>query len=700
MLSSQNKRIQYTGNGTTTIFAYNFRVDDSSWINVYVNENLVTNYSVSGVGLDAGGNITFTVAPVSGTLVTIIRNVPKTQSLDLIRNAGFPADSMELELDKLTMMVLDLQEKVDRSIKLPVSDTNLDSGLDIVSVRKNGALGFDNTGNITYYTVPDSPLASDSFLASGAGAVARTYQDKNRDIVSVKDFGAVGDGTTDDTSAIQAALNSNPTLLIFPKGTYKVGILDIKANIEIMGMGSSLKSTTTGIFRCQQALDRVHIYGFKDTTWNTTTGTVGNMWFWNNDQAAGTTGYTFTAEYAITDLQIHNNGIGAGKIFVTGSTTIPRIYRNHIVTNNSVSVSPSYIIVSKGNDSDDNEGCYIQDNYISVYPATSSNIDIIKVTGGTSNAIITGNFVKNNNVAAGAQVDVYTGAHKMTFANNKLYGVQLHRKHLTPTTKYSNDIITGNVFHMPSGYTYGTSIYYIGYLSIITNNHFINNVSANAGFGIEMDHSDFIYDSDFDTDAVSAVIVANNIFDFRGANSSSYPLAIDDNTLGANNPQFLNIGVNTLIGATRYLSGGAYVNSTLMDNVWGLSSGAVGTSFNSGTGNMALGNVADSAAATMSGVTSANNVNQSIPTLAAGATITLGSSSVYFINSGTDITDISGGYIGQTITLITAGTTTVKHNSSKILLSGGVDFVMNNLRMTLTLIKKSSTVWTEIARSA
>lgn len=60
-----------------------------------------------------------------------------------------------------------------------------------------------------------------AFLPSGAGAVSRTVQAKQRDTVSVKDFGAVGDGTTDDTAAIQAACTAGGRIY-FPAGTYKV----------------------------------------------------------------------------------------------------------------------------------------------------------------------------------------------------------------------------------------------------------------------------------------------------------------------------------------------------------------------------------------------------------------------------------------------------------------------------------------------
>lgn len=62
-----------------------------------------------------------------------------------------------------------------------------------------------------------------TFLAAGTGASDRTVLSKLRDIVSVKDFGAVGDGVADDTAAFNAAWTaSNPNPVFVPSGSYAV----------------------------------------------------------------------------------------------------------------------------------------------------------------------------------------------------------------------------------------------------------------------------------------------------------------------------------------------------------------------------------------------------------------------------------------------------------------------------------------------
>lgn len=115
--------------------------------------------------------------------------------------------------------------------------------------------GVINSGNATAI----------SYTASFPGAVAQTVQTKLTQYVSVKDFGAVGDGVTDDTVAIQAAIQgirTNPTQILdtiggslitvytsgtiyFPKGVYLISpdALQIANDIGLRMIGAGSRRT-------------------------------------------------------------------------------------------------------------------------------------------------------------------------------------------------------------------------------------------------------------------------------------------------------------------------------------------------------------------------------------------------------------------------------------------------------------------------
>ena len=86
-----------------------------------------------------------------------------------------------------------------------------------------------------------------TFLAAGSGATQRTALEKFRDVVSVKDFGAVGDGVADDTAAIQAALAASNNIFL-PAGTYRItSTISVTGNKYIESSNAILNKDFNGV---------------------------------------------------------------------------------------------------------------------------------------------------------------------------------------------------------------------------------------------------------------------------------------------------------------------------------------------------------------------------------------------------------------------------------------------------------------------
>lgn len=162
-LSTTSNKVSFSGNGNTTVFAYNFKILASSDLKVYIRsatgtetlKTITTHYNVSGVGSASGGNVTFTGGntPANGETVIIQRVVPLTQTHDYVENDPFPAESHEEGLDRLTMHVQQLQEEVDRSIKASVTNTIASSEFsNSPTDRANKIFGFDSAGDISVTT--------------------------------------------------------------------------------------------------------------------------------------------------------------------------------------------------------------------------------------------------------------------------------------------------------------------------------------------------------------------------------------------------------------------------------------------------------------------------------------------------------------------------------------------------------------------
>jgi hypothetical protein len=116
-----------------------------------------------------------------------------------------------------------------------VATGSLQMGNNKITNLANGTASADATNY--------SQLIAAPFLQNGTGAVATTVQTKLQQYVSIKDFGAIGDGTTNDATAIQAAIDAVSTSgggqVLVPAGDYSISTttINMATNVSLVGQG-------------------------------------------------------------------------------------------------------------------------------------------------------------------------------------------------------------------------------------------------------------------------------------------------------------------------------------------------------------------------------------------------------------------------------------------------------------------------------
>ena len=144
-ISSEINKDRYVGNGTATVFSYSFKIVDADHIVVKIADEddvattLVenTHYTLSGVGSDGGGDVTLldltalvgSSALPSDYSLTLLREIPLLQDIDLNNQGNFYAETHEQFFDKIMMICQQLKEQIDRAYV--VSET---SGVDPASL--------------------------------------------------------------------------------------------------------------------------------------------------------------------------------------------------------------------------------------------------------------------------------------------------------------------------------------------------------------------------------------------------------------------------------------------------------------------------------------------------------------------------------------------------------------------------------------
>lgn len=232
-VTNTTARNQYTATAGQTVFAYTFEVYSKNDLVVLQNGTTLaegTNYTVSGVGSDSGGNITLTSGATAGDIITVYRDMALERLTDYQNAGDFLAAEVNEDFDRLWLATQQNATTDSRAIRKPISDLDsINVELPEASSRASKFLSFDANGNVATVAATGNAAGnadSVTYNPPGTGAVARTVQSRLRDSVSVKDFGAKGDGTTDDLAAFNAASDycedNTVRHLVIPAGVYNL----------------------------------------------------------------------------------------------------------------------------------------------------------------------------------------------------------------------------------------------------------------------------------------------------------------------------------------------------------------------------------------------------------------------------------------------------------------------------------------------
>jgi hypothetical protein len=274
-VASATSRIEYSTTSGLLTYSYPFRIYADSDLQVWKATTLLTlntHYTVTGAGDDGGGNVVLATNPGAGVLLAIERVLPIVQGHDYVENDRFPAESHETGLDYRTMVeqMLYMRDRK-RPAFLPGSATIDWTFPDPVSytadglakyIRMNAAhtaleavSGAADVSGVLDDTIPS--VAYGALPAAGTAGRLRRVTDftagiwlddstqwvsVNAEVLNVKDYGAKGDGVTDDSAALVAAVAalSAGGILHVPPGTYIVrSQLSLPSGITVQGVGEA-----------------------------------------------------------------------------------------------------------------------------------------------------------------------------------------------------------------------------------------------------------------------------------------------------------------------------------------------------------------------------------------------------------------------------------------------------------------------------
>lgn len=217
---------------------------------VETTETETTNYTVEINGTNGGVVTTVTTIETTET-IHIIRNTPFTQTLDLETGGSYNAQDIETAMDRNTKLAIESKDLLDNKVlRFPQTDGSLTTELPSAIDRASKVLSFDSSGNATASSAV--PTGSVSFTTFGTNMAEAANAEAGKVVMNIDNvfdatdttYGAVGDGVTDDSAALQAVLDAAQAvngIVILPRGTYSFDTtLEIYNSVRVIGLGQNM----------------------------------------------------------------------------------------------------------------------------------------------------------------------------------------------------------------------------------------------------------------------------------------------------------------------------------------------------------------------------------------------------------------------------------------------------------------------------
>ncbi len=235
-IASTTSKLLYNGDGATTVFAISFvfwQAGDIRVIHRDANgaETLWvegTHYTIAGGAGDTGTLTVITTptdhTPAAGEKLLIKSAIAELQPAALPLGGAFPSTTVERMADIATRLVQQNSEKHERTIRVPEADPAAPLvELPPRAARAGKMIGFDSAGQLTALEPTDGSAAA---VTAAGSTTSRLLAEHFSDLINVRDYGAVGDGVTDDDAArvaAQGAMAQNHILLFPGPNTYRMG---------------------------------------------------------------------------------------------------------------------------------------------------------------------------------------------------------------------------------------------------------------------------------------------------------------------------------------------------------------------------------------------------------------------------------------------------------------------------------------------